>query len=76
MIERHVIVTWYTPEEKLPDLDVSVIATVSGKADNITFDHALTILFWCGEGEGWYSAEYDFKELEVHYWCDLAPCNY
>lgn len=30
MVERQVIVTWYTPEEKLPEEDVFVVVTLSG----------------------------------------------
>ena len=31
MIERQVIVTWYTPEEKLPADDNFMVVTISGK---------------------------------------------
>ena len=43
LIERQVIVTWYTPEEKLPPDDDLVIVTVSGKIANMEFDHAFAI---------------------------------
>ena len=76
MIERQVIVTWYTPEEKLPLTDELVIATVSGKIANVTFDHAFAIASYC-EGEGWWfdgiESEQDMDCLKVDAWCDLNP---
>ena len=76
MIERQVIVTWHKPEEKLPLTDELVIATVSGKIANITFDHCFAIASYC-EGEGWWidcaENEKDMDELTVHAWCDLEP---
>lgn len=72
MIEKQVIVNWYTPEERSPENDMAVVATISGKARGglNTFSHALVIMFY-NEKEGWYSLEYDFEELTVHAWCDL-----
>lgn len=72
MIERQVITTWYRPEEKVPADDLAVVATISGKAGNVTFNHAIVILYYA-EGEGWGSTEYDFDELTVHAWADLEP---
>lgn len=72
MIERQVIVTWYTPAEKLPEEDISVVATVSGKSGSNHYDHAIVNLCWC-EDEGWYSDDCDFDCLIVHAWCDLKP---
>lgn len=69
-INRQVIATWITPEEGLPEKDIVVVATVSGKAGGNIFDHALVLLSWFKD-EGWYSDEYDFTELTVHAWCDL-----
>lgn len=69
MIERQVIVTWYTPDEKVPESDLIVIATISGKADGIQFNHSFAPLIWTGYD--WYSIDYDFRELTVHAWCDL-----
>lgn len=72
MIERQVIVTWYTPDEKLPEDDISVIATISGRAGSTRFDHAMVNLYY-SKDEGWYSTDYDFDYLIVHAWCDLEP---
>lgn len=52
MIEKQVIVSWYTPEEKKPEPDVFVILTVSAKVTNVTYDHALVLATW-GEEDGW-----------------------
>lgn len=74
MIERQVIVTWYSPQEKLPNDGDIVIATISGKSRNITFDHALVAAEYYKD-EGWCVEDIDFTLkhawLEVHAWCDL-----
>lgn len=72
MIERQVIVTWFTPDEKLPEDDMGVLATISGKAGNTVFEHTVVILYY-SEDEGWYSTDHDFDLLIVHAWCDLEP---
>lgn len=78
MIEKQVIVTWFTPEEKLPpDEKKMVIVTFSGRDGSILYDHALRMGIWCDNDDGWcvsgwiieglsYSAEY-----VIHAWCDL-----
>lgn len=71
-IERQVIVTWHTPDEKVPDPDVMVVATISGKTNSIEFDHTLAVLMWSKE-IGWYSLDWDYEYLIVHAWCDLDP---
>ena len=35
MTERQVIVTWYTPEEKMPPEDLFVVVTFSGRANDV-----------------------------------------
>ena len=70
--ERQVIVTWYTPQEKIPPEDEFVVCTVNGKCDSMIFKDAVVTLAFCKD-EGWYSTEYDFDELEVLAWCDLKP---
>lgn len=71
MIERQVIVTWYTPEEKTPGEDDGVIATVSGDVNGaIIFERAIIVVRW-NKTEGWYSEDYSFTHLTVHAWCDL-----
>lgn len=72
LIERQVIVTWYTPAEKLPPQDGLVICTINGEADGVKFDHAMVMLEW-DDNDGWWSMDYSFTELEVLAWCDLEP---
>ena len=72
MIERQVIVDWYTPDQKVPPENIGVITTISGKVGDTQYDHAMVTLFWSNE-EGWYSSDYDFDYLIVHAWCDLNP---
>lgn len=71
LIERQVIVSWYKPEEKLPPAEWdTVICTVSGRAGNVIFDHAVEMMSF-DKDSGWWSYNYDFDELTVHAWCDL-----
>ena len=71
-VERQVIVSWFTPEERTPDPDIIVQATISGSAKSIRFKRTIVPLLY-SENEGWYSLDYDFEELTVHAWCDLEP---
>ena len=71
-IERQVIVTWFTPEEKLPEEDICVLATVTATAGNKRFIRTVLPVFYC-KSEGWYELDYGFSELTVHAWCDLEP---
>lgn len=73
MIERQVIVTWERPEDKLPPEFHTVVCTVSGKAGNITYDHAFMLMEYANDGCGWLSDDVEFDELTVHAWCDLGP---
>ena len=78
MIERQVFVTWWEPSRKLPKNDDIVVMTVSGKAGNRTFDHALMLGNYV-DGEGWWFEDVDIDTEElmdsitVHAWCDLEP---
>lgn len=76
MIERQVIVTWYTPEEKLPEEDVFTIVTISGKIYNVTYDHAFAIATYY-KNEGWVFddmlLDVGKNELKVDAWADLEP---
>lgn len=78
IVEKQVIVEWYTPGKKHPEENTAVVATISGRTTSSErgevkhFDHAIVILFWDFE-MGWYSMEYDFELLIVHAWCDIEP---
>lgn len=76
MVERQKIVTWHTPDEKLPPDGDIVVATISGKTKNITFDHALVTAEYY-DGDGWYVDPFDFglkgAWIKVHAWADLEP---
>ena len=75
-IERQVIVTWYTPEEKMPPQGKTVIITISGHGYNIDHDHVLGIAKW-QDDYGWVIYAPDVVVLiwgyTVHAWCDLDP---
>ena len=74
MIEKQVIVQWYTPEEKLPEECVFVVVTYSGKSKNVTYDHALGIADWCGDGEGWMiDGLPEDAVFTILAWADLEP---
>ena len=74
MIERQTIVTWYTPEEKLPNEGDITVVTISGRrANNITYDHAFALAEWYDDGDGWNLTDIDMDEFTVHAWADLTP---
>ena len=73
MIERQVFVTWYTPDEKLPDEGKIVIASISGKAGNTDYDHAFALCTWVDDGLGWMLEDMELDDFKVHAWCDLEP---
>ena len=72
MKERQVIVTWFTPEEKMPDEDLFYVVTFSGKDGNQHYENAIGTGAWYSDG--WYiiglSEDADFT---VHAWADLDP---
>ena len=76
MVERQTIVTWHEPSEKCPPDDSFVVVTISGKAGNVTYDHACAIVSWVPD-EGWYIEGFDPDEsdanITVNAWCDLEP---
>ena len=74
MIERQVIATWHRPEEKLPEPGEIVIATVSGRRRNTTYDHTFMLVEWYDDGFGWEPTDgKKLNEFVVHAWCDLKP---
>lgn len=76
-IERQVITTWHTPAERLPEDDCFVIVTVSGKCDNVTYDHAFAIANYLEDEDGWWFddplLERSHDDITVHAWADLEP---
>ena len=74
MIEQQVIVQWYTPAEKLPPEGDIVVATISGQAGCIHYDHTFALVEYYKD-DGWYMTDKDdeMDELTVHAWCDLEP---
>ena len=74
LIERQVIVTWYTPEERPPEEDTYTVVTFSGHYKNITYDHALGIATWADDGCGWLlDGAPEGISFTVHAWADLEP---
>lgn len=73
LIERQVIATWHTPEEKLPEDDRIVLITISSKGRLFDRDHELTTAKWFGGSTGWLILAHDCKEFTVHAWCDIEP---
>lgn len=73
MIERQVIVTWYTPAEKMPEEFETVIATISGKSDSMEYDHAFGLVEWTGDQWDVSMVDIDLAEYVIHAWCDLEP---
>lgn len=76
MVERQVIATWYTPEEKLPEDEIFTVLTISGKVGGVTYDHTFAIGSYYRD-EGWYIEGFEPEEsdanITVNAWCDLEP---
>ena len=73
MITRQDIITWYTPDEKMPP-ECTYVVTFSGRKGNTTYDHALAIADWMDDSEGWALDEIgDLDDYTIHAWCDLEP---
>lgn len=79
MIERQVIVTWHTMDEKEPEDGVYVPVTVSGKIGSVEYDHALAIGAWYSD-ESWsfddVILDTNSEKVTVHAWADLEPYGY
>jgi hypothetical protein len=74
MIEKQVIVQWYTPEEKTPPEGDFVVVTFSGKAKNVTYDHTFGIAEWYGDKHGWYMEGLpEDAVFTILAWADLEP---
>lgn len=74
MIERQVIATWYTLDEKRPPEDQDVLVTVSGRYDSATFDHVLKIATYWPDEDAWDIEEFSkAKDVVIHAWCDIEP---
>ena len=75
MKERQVIATWYTPEEKLPESDMCVLATVNAASNNLTWLNSFMLLEYSYDDQCWYPWDsiVDLDSLEVIAWCDIAP---
>lgn len=74
LVERQVIVTWYTMEEKMPEEGQFTIVTFSGRWKNVTYVHTFGIAEWYDDGLGWtINGLPEDAEFTVHAWCDLDP---
>lgn len=71
VIER---VTWHTPSEKLPPAGQIVVASISGKAWNVTYDHTFSLAEWYDDYFGWTLTDNtEMTDFVVHALCDLEP---
>lgn len=66
-------VNWFLPDKKLPEEGKIVVATISGEAGNMTYDHAFALASWVNDGLGWMLEDMELDTFEVHAWCDLEP---
>ena len=73
VIERQVIATWYTPQEKMPPEGDIVLVTISGKGKVTTYDHAFALASWFDDGDGWELEDCVMDEFTIHAWCDIEP---
>lgn len=75
-IERQQFVTWYTPEEKLPDEGHYTLVTFSGSVGkSIWYEHAFGVAAYWPDEELWEieTPNYHVDDLVIHAWCDIEP---
>lgn len=73
--ERQVIVTWYTPDEKLPPEDLEMVVIFSGRYGLKEYVHALG-LAWYYKDDGWLIDDMSDEEssaMTIEAWADLDP---
>lgn len=81
MKERQVIATWYTPEEKLPEPGMIVLATVNANTTSLTWISSFMLVEYDYDDKLWYPADVlsvdsyaDLvNSLEIIAWCDIEP---
>lgn len=62
---------WIPAGERLPEPDKQVLAIVSGRWENITFDRAYELASWSSD-EGWIMEAWpELEDPEVTYWMPL-----
>lgn len=62
---------WIPVTERMPENDNQVLAIVSGRWENITFDHAYELASWSAE-EGWIMEAWpELENPEVTHWKPL-----
>lgn len=62
---------WIPVTERLPEPDTQVLAIVSGRWENITFDRAYELASWSAD-EGWIMEAWpDLEDPEVTHWTPL-----
>ena len=73
---RQQIVTWHTPQEKLPERGMSVLITFSGRHEMIGYNHCLAIGEYWPEEKKWLIdgiSLYEAEQATVHAWADVEP---
>ena len=75
-IERQTVVTWYTPQEALPEEGRQVVVSMSGYSRSTVWKNCLAVALY-DDDVGWIIDNIDpdlvFNRMTVHAWCDLVP---
>lgn len=73
-IERQLIATWFTPEERLPKEGDITLVTIVGKGHSVTYDHCFALAEWWND-DGWFFEDPALRDADITVltWCDLAP---
>lgn len=82
MKEKQVIVCWYQPDEKLPELNKCVLATVNTTSTISTaiplqyhmYNRLLLVVYTENGWSVWdYHEQSKIDDLEIIAWCDIEP---
>lgn len=73
---RQQIITWHTPQEKLPEDGKDVLITFSGSSKMIEYNHCLAIGVYWPEKKEWFIdlfSLYAVEQATVHAWAYVEP---
>ncbi|MDD6716663.1 MAG: hypothetical protein PUF49_09845 [Firmicutes bacterium] len=74
-MERQQIITWYTPEEHLPQKFIDVLVTFSAQFEYSSYQHALGIATYWPDKTWWINGlnPEESNTATIHAWANIEP---